>query len=253
VGGSGIVGVVLPGRGLTRNATGSVDALVLICRLWRWECLLPQDRWACPDRGLAVGPGRGEHPVTGLCGGARAAAGPASQSSTRSTTSRSVTARSGFRGSLSSSEVLQQHLGTAHVVKVFNSINSWHLASLGRPAGAPARSAYQSPGTIRPRTQLSRGSSTRSGTTPSTAARSALAGADSSSVPPRSSPRTARLGTSGAPRPVWRPQYASHSVSDGTLVGSAGGRRSCEAGGVRPAHSEDGRLRPCLPDWGLLH
>jgi 8-hydroxy-5-deazaflavin:NADPH oxidoreductase len=47
----------------------------------------------------------------------------------------------GFRGSLSSSEVLQQHLGTAQVVKVFNSINSWHLASLGRPAGAPARSA----------------------------------------------------------------------------------------------------------------
>jgi predicted dinucleotide-binding enzyme len=44
-------------------------------------------------------------------------------------------------GSLSSSEVLQRHLGTAHVVKVFNSITFWHLASLARPPGAADRSA----------------------------------------------------------------------------------------------------------------
>ena len=44
-------------------------------------------------------------------------------------------------GSLSSSEVLQRHLGTAHVVKVFNNITFWHLASLARPAGAADRSA----------------------------------------------------------------------------------------------------------------
>jgi predicted dinucleotide-binding enzyme len=41
----------------------------------------------------------------------------------------------------SSSEVLQQHLPTAHVVKVFNNITSWHLRSLARPAGAADRSA----------------------------------------------------------------------------------------------------------------
>ncbi len=44
-------------------------------------------------------------------------------------------------GPLSSSEVLQRHLGTAHVVKVFNNITFWHLASLVRPAGAADRSA----------------------------------------------------------------------------------------------------------------
>jgi 8-hydroxy-5-deazaflavin:NADPH oxidoreductase len=44
-------------------------------------------------------------------------------------------------GSLSSSEVLQRHLGTAHVVKVFNNIFVKHLASLARPAGAADRSA----------------------------------------------------------------------------------------------------------------
>jgi 8-hydroxy-5-deazaflavin:NADPH oxidoreductase len=47
----------------------------------------------------------------------------------------------GLGGALSSSEVLQRHLGTAHVVKVFNNITFWHLASLVRPAGAPDRSA----------------------------------------------------------------------------------------------------------------
>jgi predicted dinucleotide-binding enzyme len=46
-----------------------------------------------------------------------------------------------LEGSLSSSEVLQRHLGTAHVVKVFNSIFFEHLASLARPAGAADRSA----------------------------------------------------------------------------------------------------------------
>jgi 8-hydroxy-5-deazaflavin:NADPH oxidoreductase len=39
-----------------------------------------------------------------------------------------------------SSEVLQQHLTGAHVVKVFNSITFWHLLSLA-PAGAADRSA----------------------------------------------------------------------------------------------------------------
>ena len=47
----------------------------------------------------------------------------------------------GLGGSLSSSEVLQRHLDTAHVVKVFNNITFWHLASLARPAGAADRSA----------------------------------------------------------------------------------------------------------------
>lgn len=37
--------------------------------------------------------------------------------------------------------MLQRHLGGAHVVKVFNNITSWHLASLARPAGAAHRSA----------------------------------------------------------------------------------------------------------------
>ena len=46
-----------------------------------------------------------------------------------------------YDGPLSSSEVLQRHLGTAHVVKVFNNITFWHLASLARPAGATDRSA----------------------------------------------------------------------------------------------------------------
>ena len=40
-----------------------------------------------------------------------------------------------------SSEVLQQHLTGAHVVKVFNNITFWHLLSLARPAGAADRSA----------------------------------------------------------------------------------------------------------------
>jgi predicted dinucleotide-binding enzyme len=46
-----------------------------------------------------------------------------------------------YDGPLSSSEVLQRHLGTAHVVKVFNNITSWHLRRLARPAGAADRSA----------------------------------------------------------------------------------------------------------------
>jgi predicted dinucleotide-binding enzyme len=44
-------------------------------------------------------------------------------------------------GPRSSSEVLQRHLGTAHVVKVFDNITFWHLGSLARPAGAADRSA----------------------------------------------------------------------------------------------------------------
>jgi 8-hydroxy-5-deazaflavin:NADPH oxidoreductase len=39
-------------------------------------------------------------------------------------------------GRLSSSEVLQRDLGTAHVVKVLNNITFWHLRSLARPPGA---------------------------------------------------------------------------------------------------------------------
>jgi predicted dinucleotide-binding enzyme len=38
-------------------------------------------------------------------------------------------------------ELLQEHLGTARVVKVFNNINFARLAQLPRPAGAPDRSA----------------------------------------------------------------------------------------------------------------
>jgi predicted dinucleotide-binding enzyme len=59
----------------------------------------------------------------------------------------------GLDGSLSSSEVLQRHLGGAHVVKVFNNITSWHLASLARPARptvAPCRSQGTTPPRRRP-------------------------------------------------------------------------------------------------------
>jgi predicted dinucleotide-binding enzyme len=43
-------------------------------------------------------------------------------------------------GTLTSSELIQQHLAGAHVVKVFNNIYSEHLLSLSRPAGAADRS-----------------------------------------------------------------------------------------------------------------
>jgi hypothetical protein len=43
-----------------------------------------------------------------------------------------------YDGPLSSGEVLQRHLGTAHVVKVLNNIAYRHLASLARPASASA-------------------------------------------------------------------------------------------------------------------
>lgn len=36
--------------------------------------------------------------------------------------------------------MLQRHLDTAHVVKVFNNITFWHLRALARPAGATDRS-----------------------------------------------------------------------------------------------------------------
>ena len=42
--------------------------------------------------------------------------------------------------SLTSSELIQQHLAGAHVVKVFNNIYSEHLRSLARPADATDRS-----------------------------------------------------------------------------------------------------------------
>jgi len=44
-------------------------------------------------------------------------------------------------GGTTSSELLQRHLPTAYVVKVFNNIFFKHLASLARPAGASDRSA----------------------------------------------------------------------------------------------------------------
>jgi predicted dinucleotide-binding enzyme len=44
-------------------------------------------------------------------------------------------------GSATSPELLQEHLGTARVVKVFNNINFAHLAGLPRPSGAPDRTA----------------------------------------------------------------------------------------------------------------
>jgi len=44
-------------------------------------------------------------------------------------------------GETTSSEMLQRHLPTAYIVKVFNNIYFSHLASLARPAGAPDRSA----------------------------------------------------------------------------------------------------------------
>jgi predicted dinucleotide-binding enzyme len=43
--------------------------------------------------------------------------------------------------SMTSSELLQGHLPSAHVVKAFNAIRSQHLADLGRPAGDPTRIA----------------------------------------------------------------------------------------------------------------
>ncbi len=44
-------------------------------------------------------------------------------------------------GAATVSGLLQQHLGSARVVKAFNNIYFKHLASLGRPAGAADRSA----------------------------------------------------------------------------------------------------------------
>ena len=44
-------------------------------------------------------------------------------------------------GSATSSELLQAYLPDSHVVKVFNNIYFENLAELGRPAGAPDRSA----------------------------------------------------------------------------------------------------------------
>ncbi|WP_380165176.1 NADPH-dependent F420 reductase [Jannaschia sp. R86511] len=43
--------------------------------------------------------------------------------------------------STTTSELLQAHLPTSHVVKVFNNIYFEHLAALARPSGAPDRSA----------------------------------------------------------------------------------------------------------------
>jgi hypothetical protein len=45
------------------------------------------------------------------------------------------------RGETTSAEILQSHLPTSHVVKVFNNIYFKHLGELARPHGAPDRSA----------------------------------------------------------------------------------------------------------------
>jgi predicted dinucleotide-binding enzyme len=45
------------------------------------------------------------------------------------------------RGETTSSETLQRHLPTSHVVKLFNNIFFRHLQQLARPGGAPDRSA----------------------------------------------------------------------------------------------------------------
>lgn len=44
-------------------------------------------------------------------------------------------------GSTTSSELLQAHLASAHVIKAFNNIFFQHLGALGRPAGSSDRSA----------------------------------------------------------------------------------------------------------------
>ncbi|GIE78650.1 hypothetical protein Aph02nite_46000 [Actinoplanes philippinensis] len=44
-------------------------------------------------------------------------------------------------GELTTSELVQQHLAGAHLVKAFNSISDHHIPALARPAGAPDRTA----------------------------------------------------------------------------------------------------------------
>ena len=82
----------------------------------------------------------------------------------------------GLGGSLSSSEVLQRHLGATHVVEVFSNITFWHLASLARAAGAADRSALPIAGDDPTAKAAVTGFlRTLSGTTPWTPVRSALA------------------------------------------------------------------------------
>lgn len=57
-------------------------------------------------------------------------------------------------GSSTGSELLQQHLETAHVVKVFNNITWTHLAALARPHGAADRSALAIAGDSEPAKEL---------------------------------------------------------------------------------------------------
>jgi 8-hydroxy-5-deazaflavin:NADPH oxidoreductase len=103
------------------------------------EELGPQARAATPAGAAAAGDlVVVSIPPRALPGGTGGAAGRQAGPGTPSTTSRRI---QGLGGSLSSSEVLQRHLGPAPAVKVFNNITFWHLASLARAAGATDRSA----------------------------------------------------------------------------------------------------------------
>lgn len=103
---------------------------------------------------------------------------------------------------LSSSEVLQRHLATAHVVKVFNSITFWHLRSLSRPAGATDRSALPIAGDD----PAAKAAVTRFldaiGYDTVDAGALGSGGRLFQFVRPRSSRRTGRSTTSWVPRPV---------------------------------------------------
>jgi hypothetical protein len=139
----------------------------------------------------------------------------------------------GLGGSLSSSEVLQRHGGSAQVVKVFNNITFWHLASLARPAGAADRSALPIAGDGPAAKAAVTEFLDAIGTTPSTPVRSAPVAAASSSVPACSSHCTAASATSGVPRLAWR-RSATPSAPDGDQrVGQV--RRVSRSARRRPA------------------
>jgi predicted dinucleotide-binding enzyme len=95
-------------------------------------------------------------------------------------------------GPLSSSEVLQRHLGPAHVIKVLNNIAFWHLRRLARPSARPTAALCPSPETTRSPRQRYRRSSTRSATTAWMPGRSVLVAAASSSAAPPSSHHTGK-------------------------------------------------------------
>ena len=94
------------------------------------------------SRGRGSGrPRRGKRPTKGLPGGAgQELAGKPVLDASNYIAQRDGRIPGLYDGP-PSSEVLQQHLPGAHVVKVFNNITSWHLLSLARPPGAADRSA----------------------------------------------------------------------------------------------------------------